>query len=259
MKKVTLITLLILIIDQSLKIYIKTHFKIGDTFPIIGIFKILFVENPGMAFGIYIGNGFLYKIILTNLRLFICIYIFIWIYKNIKKNKSKYLIISLSMILAGATSNIIDNMFYGIIFDKGMYYSNYFNEWRNYYGISSFSSKGYSFFMGGCVVDMISIKKILIPTYIPIFGGKFLNLFNPIFNIADISISFGIGIIVLFYKKIFTKNSYSFFWYILNSLLSLKKKLPIGIIELLIILLINNKKKNPKNNNKDPISNIPNP
>lgn len=209
MKKITLITLLILIIDQSIKFYIKTHFRIGESFPIISIFKILFVENPGMAFGIYIGHGYLYKIILTNLRLFICIFIFIWIYKNIKNNNSNKFIIPVSMIFAGAIGNIIDSMFYGMIFDKGMYYSNILNKWINYYGISKLSSNGYSFFMGGCVVDMICIKNIIIPKFIPIIGDNSFELFNHIFNIADISISFGIVMLIIFFNKK-NKNYFTF-------------------------------------------------
>lgn len=207
MKKFIFITLLIIIIDQCLKIYIKTHFKIGDSFPIIGILEMFFVENPGMAFGIYIVNGYLNQIIITSLRIIICIIFFTWTYKNIKKNKSNYFIISVSMIFAGAISNIIDNIFYGMIFDRGMYYSNYLNKWINYYGISKLTNNSYSFFMRGCVVDMISIslKNIIIPKWVPIIGGKYFDMFKPIFNIADISITFG-TLLIIFNKKIFNKK-----------------------------------------------------
>lgn len=204
MKKFIIITLTIIVIDQIIKIYVKTHFNLGSTFLILPYLEFCFVENPGMACGLYLINGYKGKIILSFIRICIIIYIIKFIYKKYKYNIKNNFLIPISLILAGSFSNILDNLFYGLIFDSGMIFSSYFNKWIPYYGISHFNIyKGYSFFMGGAVVDMIalSIKHLYIPEYIPFIGGYNIYNFKSIFNIADISIFVGSILIIFFHKK----------------------------------------------------------
>lgn len=204
MKKFFIITFLVLLIDQSLKIYIKTHFKLGENVYIFGILEFLFIENPGMAYGWSLYSGYLGKIILSIIRLFFSIFILIWTNNHIRKGATNYFIIPISLIFAGAIGNLIDNIFYGLIFDTGTIFSKNLNTWISYPGISKLNiHNGYSFFMGGCVVDMISFKGISVPSWIPILGGYNFNGLYPIFNIADTSITIGILLLCYFFKQAF--------------------------------------------------------
>ncbi|WGH27301.1 MAG: signal peptidase II [Candidatus Bostrichicola ureolyticus] len=202
MKKFILITLIIILIDQSLKIYVKTHLKLGDNIYIFPWLKIFFIENPGMAYGYNLG-GYIGKIILNIIRL-IFISIYLLNIKKITKFKKK-LIIPISLILAGAIGNTIDSTLYGLIFNTGTIYDPICNKWIGYTGLSKLAtpSYSYSFFMGGCVVDIF--KLTLINTYIniPFFGRKHFEIFKPIFNVADLSIFIGINILffLFFFKK----------------------------------------------------------
>ncbi|WP_185877260.1 lipoprotein signal peptidase [Blattabacterium cuenoti] len=213
MKKNFLIILLVFI-DQLLKIYIKTHFRLGSGFSIFYFFRIFFIENPGMAYGIHIIPGYYGKVFLSILRFFIVLFIlFIYLY-NIKKNSNFYLINSIIFILSGSLGNFLDSAFYGLLFDSGTYYDSKYNKWISYSGISkiSFPNKGYNSIMKGCVVDMFHLPLInfFIPKYIPIIGGYNFIFFEPIFNLSDIFIFIGIIIILLFNNKI---NKIIFFKY----------------------------------------------
>lgn len=206
MKKFLIITFLVLLIDQSIKIYIKTHFRIGESLSIFGGLEFLFIENPGMAYGFKLSSGYQGKIILSLIRLFFSVFILIWANNHIRRGASYYFIIPVSLIFAGAVGNLIDNMFYGIIFDTGTVFSNKLNTWINYAGISKFNFKinhGYSFIMGGCVVDMISFSISYLPKWIPFLGGKTFDSFTPIFNIADTSITVGILSLCFVFNKAF--------------------------------------------------------
>lgn len=210
MKKILIITSFILLIDQGVKIYIKTHFKIGEIFSIFGFLEFLFIENPGMAYGINLYSGYNGKIILSLIRFFFSLFILIWANKNIVRGASHYFIIPISLIFAGAVGNLLDNLFYGLIFDKGTTFSKQLNTWISYQGISKLNinfNNGYSFFMGGCVVDMISFSTIYCPKWIPFLGGENLNFLNPIFNIADISIVTGIILLSFSFKKAFNHEN----------------------------------------------------
>jgi signal peptidase II len=185
---------LILILDQTLKIWIKTHYYLGEEHKIIGNwFLFHFVENKGMAFGFEFAGRF-GKIILTLFRLVAASAIFWYLMKLIKKGIPSGLVISISMIFAGAVGNIFDSAFYGVIFTD------------SYGRIAEFLSPGggYETLLHGSVVDMLYFPLIkgTWPSWSPINANQPFLFFRPVFNIADSSITCGITIILLFYRKI---------------------------------------------------------
>jgi signal peptidase II len=208
LKKSLLIVFLILVVDQVSKIYIKLNFPLTlyGELPLfdLGWFKLLFIENKGMAWGATINdfipfiserNG---KLFLTLFRMVAVTFIFYWLYNSIKQNANKLLVISLSLILAGAIGNIIDSVFYGYLFTN------------SYYNIAQFSpGSGYESFFYGHVVDMLQFPMFSWewPNWIPYFGGESFTFFEPVFNIADSAISIGVGIMLVFNRKIYPENS----------------------------------------------------
>lgn len=190
MKKVALISFLIVLIDQLVKIYIKTTMTIGQDGWDIGIMKIHFVENPGMAFGTEL--DFPYgKLILGLLRIGAITAIILYL-KKLLTNKAPFgLLVAVSCVLAGAIGNVIDGAFYGLIFSE----SNYFDVAQLFP-----AEGGYESFMHGKVVDMFQFT-IEFPSWSPIYPGK--QLFPFIFNVADTAISVGVFVILLGYRKFF--------------------------------------------------------
>jgi len=197
MKKSTIaiiVVFLILFFDQALKIWIKTHMVLGDEFKITDWFIVHFTENYGMAFGMEFG-GSIGKLILSIFRLVAIVAIIWYIVKLVKEKASTGLIISVSMILAGAIGNIIDSAFYGMIFNE------------SYYQVAQFlpHGGGYASFLHGKVVDMLYFPLINehFPHWVPVWGGEDFEFFRPVFNLADSSITVGVGIILIFQKKFF--------------------------------------------------------
>jgi len=198
LKKAYLIVILVLIIDQVSKIYIKTSFMEGERVNVFSWFQIYFIENEGMAWGAEIPSWLGGKLTLTLFRIFAVVGIGWWLWDSVKKKQSNFLIVSVSLILAGAFGNIIDSVFYGVVFDHS-------------HGqvATMFSDQPYGTLFHGKVVDMLYfpiITNAQWPEWIPIVGGKHFSFFNAIFNIADAAISVGIGILVVFNKRAFAKQ-----------------------------------------------------
>ena len=204
LNKSILIILFILIIDQLSKVYIKLHFPLtlyGDASLLDwGWFKILFVENKGMAWGAKISDFIPIisersgKLLLTLFRIFAVPLIFYWLYDSIKKKETKLLTISISLVLAGAIGNLIDSVFYGFLFTD------------SYLHVAIFSpGNGYESIFYGHVVDMLQFPMFTWywPSWIPYVGGESFTFFEPVFNIADTAISIGVGIMIVFNKKVF--------------------------------------------------------
>lgn len=196
MKKALFIIILVLLIDQISKIYVKTNFLYGEEVVVFDWFRFHFIENNGMAWGAEFG-GKSGKLFLTIFRLFAISGIGYWLYKSVKSNAHTVLIVAISLIFAGAMGNIIDSVFYGALFDT-----------PHNATATLFSDKPYGKLFFGKVVDMLYFPMWSgdIPSWVPYFGGKPFTFFNAIFNVADTAISTGVGILIVFNKKAFPKN-----------------------------------------------------
>ncbi len=197
LKKAYLFIFSLLLLDQIIKIYVKTHFKLADEILVGGLSwcKIHFIENEGMAWGTEIPGQY-GKIFLTVFRLFAVTGIAYWLWDVVKKQSSNFLIVAISLIFAGAMGNIIDSVFYGVIFDT------------SYNNIATlFSENPYGTWFHGEVVDMFyfPIWHGNLPTWLPKWGGQDFTFFNAIFNFADFSICVGVGILIAFNKRAFAE------------------------------------------------------
>jgi signal peptidase II len=194
-KKAALLIILILIADQILKLWVKTHMVIGQEIHLFGNWGLLhFIENNGMAFGMEMG-GKTGKIVLSLFRMVAIAGICWFLLSLIKKKSNIYLILSVSAILAGAIGNLIDSAFYGIIF----------SESYSQPSVLFPPEGGYSSFLLGRVVDMFYFPVINThwPDWSPFRPGQSFVFFRPVFNIADSSITCGVFAIILFQKKMF--------------------------------------------------------
>lgn len=197
-----LIILSVLIIDQLIKIWVKTHMYLHDNIKICGNwFYIYFTENNGMAFGMELFG----KLFLTTFRIVAVALIGYYIYKVVKKNYKTGYIVCLSFILAGALGNIIDSIFYGVIFTESAPLSSLNAVPAKMVSIGN----GYSTWLYGKVVDMFYFPIIdtYWPEWMPIVGGNHFIFFSPIFNFADASISCGIIALLLLYSKYLNNKS----------------------------------------------------
>ena len=210
MKKrhVAIIIALLVIADQALKIYIKTHYTLNSQQNVVGSgFQLYFVENPGMAYGWKFGGNF-GKMALTVFRLFAVIFGTWYLGRIIKQQYHKGFIFCAALIYAGALGNLIDSAFYGMIFDKGMIYNEALKDYDYYRGLAQFSSKGYASFLHGNVVDMLYFPVLhgTFPKWMPFWGGEDFEFFRPIFNLADAAISTGVITILVFQKRFFRQH-----------------------------------------------------
>ncbi|MBC8046841.1 MAG: lipoprotein signal peptidase, partial [Fimbriimonadaceae bacterium] len=163
--------------------------------------RIHFIENDGMAFGMKLGGDY-GKLFLTLFRIVAVVFIAWYLISLIKHNASKSLIISIALIFAGAIGNILDSIFYGLLFDKGI---DPISGIYGYAGIAKFSAEGYASLFHGNVVDMFyfPIAKGTYPEWMPLVKGDKYEFFRPVFNIADSAISIGVISILLFNREIF--------------------------------------------------------
>ena len=201
-RNVFLIIALIIIADQALKIYVKTHFEPSEAHPVLGNwFQLYFIENAGMAYGWKFGGGF-GKIALTLFRLAAVIFGVFYLRKIIEKKYHPGYIVCVALVFAGALGNLIDSLFYGLIFDRNSFYSG---------GVAMiFPSHGYGSILHGNVVDMLYLPLVHInkvPSWVPFLGGKEFTFFNYIFNIADAAVSIGVIGILLFRRRFFNQNT----------------------------------------------------
>lgn len=180
----------ILLADQVSKILVKTNMTIHESIEIFSWFKILFIENNGMAYGMEIGS----KLLLSLMRVLLIGVLSVYLVREIKEKARWGYIVCLVMVVAGAIGNMIDGMFYGLIFDESTPYT--VSE------LVPFGS-GYSSFMTGKVVDMLyfPIINTTWPEWVPMVGGEGFIFFSPIFNIADSSISVGVVALLIWYRK----------------------------------------------------------
>jgi signal peptidase II len=197
LKKASVIIVLVLLIDQISKFYIKTNFSLGEEVPVFDWFRILFVENEGMAWGTKIPGEY-GKLFLTLFRLVAIVGIGYWLWDSVRKNGSRILITAIALIFAGAFGNIIDSVFYGIIFND------------SYGQVAEFmpAQGGYGTLFHGKVVDMLYFPfwQGNLPEWIPFWGGNYFTFFEPVFNIADTAISAGVILLLLFNKRAFPKE-----------------------------------------------------
>ena len=204
LKKSILLITIILLIDQISKIYIKTHFMLQEHVEVLPWFQIYFIENDGMAWGTKISDFVTFisersaKIFLTVFRIIAIFGIGYWLYDATRHKASKILILSIALIFAGALGNIIDSVFYGVLFEDS------FNQ------VATFlpEAGGYDALLHGKVVDMLyfPLFEVDLPEWFPISGGKRFNFFEPVFNIADMAISTGFIMLIVFNKKAFPKK-----------------------------------------------------
>jgi len=185
-----LLVVAILVIDQVIKIAVKTNMCLGESIHVTDWFLIEFIENNGMAYGM----TFINKLALSIFRIVLVSLIGLYIYKLVKwKYKTGY-IMCLSLIMAGAAGNIFDSMFYGMVFDASTPFT-----------VSQFVpfGTGYASFLHGKVVDMFYFPLIVTtwPDWVPIWGGGEFIFFSPVFNFADSCISVGAVVLILFYRK----------------------------------------------------------
>ena len=183
-----LIILILLTADQALKIWIKTHMQLHESIEITKWFYLYFTENPGMAFGIEVIG----KLFLSVFRIIAVGIIGYYLYGLVKKNYSFRFIACIALIWAGAMGNIIDSIFYGVVFD------------HSYGQVATFmpAGGGYETWLHGKVVDMFyfPIVQTVMPEWVPVWGGEEFVFFRPIFNLADSAICVGVFMLLIFYR-----------------------------------------------------------
>jgi signal peptidase II len=189
-----LVIMLLLILDQALKIWVKTHMQLHESHQITSWFYIYFTENPGMAFGIEVFG----KLFLSIFRIIAVGFIGYYLYKIVKEQYHFGFIVCIALIFAGAIGNIIDSICYGVLF------SHSFGQVASFVPVG----EGYATWLHGKVVDMFYFPLIetVLPDWIPFWGGKDFIFFRPIFNIADSAICVGVFLLFIFYRRTLSKS-----------------------------------------------------
>ncbi len=192
----TLIVVSAIVIDQLIKIWVKTNMMLHESIRVFDWFYISFIENNGMAYGMQIGS----KLALSVFRVVAISLLAYYVWLQVRNKARKGYIVCLSMVLAGAIGNLIDSMFYGMVFSASSpFYTSYFVDFGS----------GYAPFLMGKVVDMFYFPIIVTtwPEWVPHFGGEEFIFFSPVFNYADANISVGVVLLLLFYNKEISKIS----------------------------------------------------
>ncbi|MDR0982333.1 MAG: lipoprotein signal peptidase [Culturomica sp.] len=197
--KLLIFAAILILLDQILKIWIKTNMSLGEEFNVLGTwFRIHFTENNGMAWGMAADGGRFVKVLLTLFRIVAVGFIGWFIAKYIKKGISVPLTIAGVLIFCGAVGNIIDSVFYGVLFSD------------SYYHVATFlpAGGGYAPLLQGKVVDMFYFPLISgnFPQWLPFWGGEYFEFFRPIFNLADSYITIGVAILLIFYRQLEPKK-----------------------------------------------------
>lgn len=189
-----LVVLSAILIDQFIKIWVKTSMTLHESIRIFDWFYISFIENNGMAYGMQIGS----KLALSLFRVVAIGLLAYYVWLQVRNKARTGYIVCLSMVLAGAIGNLIDCMFYGMVFNASSpYFTSYFVPFGT----------GYAPFLMGKVVDMFYFPLIVTtwPQWVPVWGGQEFIFFSPVFNFADASISVGVVLLVLFYRAEISK------------------------------------------------------
>ncbi len=185
-----LVVLSAILIDQFIKIWVKTSMTLHESIRIFDWFYISFIENNGMAYGMQIGS----KLALSLFRVVAIGLLAYYVWLQVRNKARTGYIVCLSMVLAGAIGNLIDCMFYGMVFNASSpYFTSYFVPFGT----------GYAPFLMGKVVDMFYFPLIVTtwPEWVPMWGGQEFIFFSPVFNYADANISVGVVLLLLFYRK----------------------------------------------------------
>jgi signal peptidase II len=194
LKRPLLIIFLILLIDQAVKFWVKTHMYLGQEFRFADWAIIHFTENNGMAFGMEFGGAY-GKLALSVFRIFFVVGIFWYLSQLVKEKANSFYITCIAMVIAGAAGNIIDSTFYGVWFSGSDFQ------------LASFlpANGGYSSLLHGKVVDMFYFPLLQgqYPSWMPLWGGEEFLFFRPVFNVADASISMGVILMIVFQKRVF--------------------------------------------------------
>ena len=186
----TLVVVAAILIDQLIKVWVKTNMMLHESIRIFDWFYISFIENNGMAYGMQIGS----KLALSLFRVAAIGLLVYYVWLQVKKKARMGYIVCLSMVLAGALGNLIDSMFYGLVFSASSpFFTSYFVDFGT----------GYAPFLMGKVVDMFYFPLIVTtwPDWVPMWGGEEFIFFSPVFNYADANISVGVVLLLLFYRK----------------------------------------------------------
>lgn len=192
------IVIAILIVDQAIKLWVKTNMALHESIQVTNWFYIAFIENNGMAYGMELGS----KLALSLFRICAISALGYYVWLLCRRETRKSYVVVLSLILAGAIGNLIDCMFYGLIFEAS-----------NSYTVAGFVpfGEGYSSFLEGKVVDMFYFPLIVTtyPDWFPVYGGQEFIFFSPVFNFADSAISVGVVLLLLFFRKEISEISLS--------------------------------------------------
>lgn len=193
---VFLILLTVLLLDQTLKVWVKTHLHYGESFGILGSdhFLIHFVENNGMAFGLSLG-GRVGKLLLSLFRFGAVVLLALYLAQLLRHHASRLLLAAFAFIEAGAAGNIIDSIFYGVLFSESGPHTGLARFWP--------AEGGYESLFHGRVVDMLYLPLVygVYPDWLPLIGGNSFLFFRPIFNVADVSITVGVLLLLIHYYR----------------------------------------------------------